>query len=297
MQSMRRIGLATGVLTDYELNLVETQIVKTVRPLLVGRQLMPIRNLPHAGFTKYTFYNESDMGQATISMTGEEPSKDKVDLTEDHVKIPIISKDYVLHWRDVLARRNQGEDLNTQHAENAARQVAEEEDRLILTGETLAGAIWPALGIEGLCTATGNLGQASAGVWPANSTVDVAAAKQQLRAGGYYGPYKLIVRSAWYATLEALIATTEKWYFQAVGELIGGVENILVSDNLYSAAGLTTSALLLDVQPGNFELLVGADISNYSLQNDAMNYECKVWEAVVPVIKRPASICEITGLT
>lgn len=296
MQSMRRIGLATGVLTDYELNLVETQIVKTVRPLLVGRQLMPIRNLPHAGFTKYTFYTESDMGQATISMTGEEPSKDKVDLTEGYVKIPIISKDYVLHWRDVLARRNQGEDLNTQHAENAARQVAEEEDRLILTGGTLAGAIWPALGIEGLCTATGNLAQAC-GAWPANAAANVAAAKQQLRAGGYYGPYKLVMRSAIYAVLEALIANTEKWYFQAIGELIGGVENILVSDNFYAADGGVDGAMLVDVQPGNFDLLIGSDISNFSLQNDAMNYECKVWEAVVPVIKRPLSIVELTGIT
>jgi len=272
MQSMRRIGLATGVLTDYELNLVETQIVKTVRPLLIGRQLMPIRTLPHAGFTKYTFYKENDMGQATISMTGEEPSKDIVDLTEGDVKIPIISKDYVLHWRDILARRNQGEDLNTQHAENAARQVAEEEDKLILTGEYTG---WPALGIQGLVTATGGAAGAG-GAWPTNSTVAVATAKQALRALGYYGPYKLIMRSATYARLEALIATTEKWYFQAVGELIGGVENILVSDNLYSATGGTNSALLIDVQPGNFELLVGADISNFSLQNDAMNYECKV---------------------
>ena len=293
---MKRVGLATGTLTDYEINYIETQVVKTVRPLLVGRQLMPIRNLPHAGFTRYSFFTESDMGQATISMTGEEASRDLVDLTEGHVHIPILSKDYLLHWRDVLARRNQGEDLNTQHAENAARQVAEEEDRLILTGETAAGAIWPALGIEGLVTATGNLAQAG-GDWPGNSTVAVAAAKQQLRAGGYYGPYKLVMRSAVYALLEALIANTEKWYFQAVGELIGGVENILVSDNLYSALGTTDCALLVDVQPGNFELLVGADIGNYTHQNDAMNYECKVWEAVVPVIKRPLSICEITSIT
>jgi len=296
MQSMRSIGLATGTLTDYEINYIESQIVKTVRPLLIGRQLMPIRNLPHAGFTKYTFYAENDMGQATISMTGEEPSKDKVDLTEDDVKIPIISKDYVLHWRDVLARRNQGEDLNTQHAENAARQVAEEEDKLILSGE-YAG--WLALGIEGLLTATGNLGQAG-GAWPANSMIAVAAAKQQLRAGGYYGPYKLIMPSAIYAALEALGAGgagSDKWYFQAIGELIGGVENMLVSDNLFAADGGQDSALLIDVQPGNFELLVAQDISNYSHQNDAMNLECKVYEAVVPVIKRPASICEITEIT
>jgi len=293
MQNLKRIGLATGALTDYEVNYVETQIVKTVRPLLVGRQLMPARNLAHAGFTKYTFYTENDMGQATISMTGEEQSMDKVDLTEGSVKIPIISKDYNLHWRDVLMRRNQGEDLNTQHAENAARQVAEEEDKLILSGEYTG---WPALGIQGFTTATGRNEQ-NGGDWSSTYLTEVSTAKQTLRALGYYGPYKLILTSTWYSQLEVLISNTEKWAFQAVGELIGGVENILISDNLYAADGDVDSVVLVDVQPGNFELLVGADITNYLAQLPTMNYQGKVWEAVVPVIKRPKAIVEINTLT
>jgi len=297
MQNMRRIGLATGTLTDDEINYLEKAIVKTVRPMLIGRQLMPITALAHAGFRKYTYYTESDMGQAIIDMQGEEQSQDLVDLEEGHAAIPIIHKEYTLHWRDVLMRREGGQDLNSQHAENAARQVAEEEDKLILTGEYTG---WAALGIQGLNTATSHQTQASAGAWPANSMTTVAAAKQKLRASGYYGPYKLIVRSTWYAKLEALGAGgagSDKWYFQAIGELIGGVENILVSDSLYTAAGLTTSALLVDVQPGNFNLVVGADITNHLAPKPDMNYFGRVWEAVVPVIKRPLAICEITGLT
>ena len=303
MNTMRRIGLATGTLTDYEINYVETQIVKAVRPMLIGRQLMPIRTLPSAGYTKYTYYTENDMGQATISMTGEEQSMDLVDLTEGDVKIPIISKDYHLHWRDVLKRREAGEDLNTQHAENAARQVAEEEDKLILTGEITAGAgIWPALGIHGLCGSVDATMRFDGGDWntAANSIPDVATAKQMLRAQGYYGPYKLIMPSAIYADIEELGAGgagSDKWYFDAIGELIGGVENILISDNLWAVDGVQDSVLLVDVQPGNFELLVGADISNYLAQLPTMNYQGKVWEAVVPAIKRPEAICEITSLT
>jgi uncharacterized linocin/CFP29 family protein len=297
MNNMRRVGLATGTLTDYEINYVETQIVKTVRPMLIGRQLMPTRNLPSAGYTKYTFYTENDMGQAVISMTGEEQNMDLVDLSEGSVNIPILSKDYMLHWRDVLKRREGGEDLNTQHAENAARQVAEEEDKLILTGEVASTLAWPAMGLQGLCTATNNLG-ASGGAWPTNCVANVATAKQALRAQGFYGPYKLIVPSVIYGYLEKLISSTDKWYFQAIGELIGGVQNILISDNLIASDGAARdSALLIDVQPGNFELLVGADISNNLAQLPTMNYQGKVWEAVVPVIKRPASIYEIDTIT
>jgi uncharacterized linocin/CFP29 family protein len=296
MNSMRRIGLATGVLTDYEINYVETQIVKTVRPLLIGRQLMPTRTLPSAGYTKYTFYTESDMGQATISMTGEEKSRDLVDLDEDHVNIPIISKDYLLHWRDVLKRREGGEDLNTQHAENAARQVAEEEDKLILSGEYTG---WPALGIKGLCNATG-IQTETGDDWYDGANLmmaDIAAAKAALRSYGFYGPYKLIVTSTEYALLERPYSTTNKFQFQLVGELLGGVENILISDNLYPADGTQNHALLIDTTPGNFELLMGADLTNYMFQNSDMNYEGKVWEAVVPVIKRPKAIVDITDIT
>jgi uncharacterized linocin/CFP29 family protein len=293
MNNMKRIGLATGTLTDYEVNLVESSIVKTIRPLLKGRTLMPTRALPSAGFTKYTFYNENDMGQATISMTGEEQSMDKVDLTESHVRIPIISKDYNLHWRDVLMRRNSGEDLNTQHAQNAARQVAEEEDKLILTGEYTG---WPALGIEGLATATGRNTEAG-GDWSATYVADVSDAISELETDGYYGPYKLILRSDWYAQLRVLVGTTDSFAFQVLEDLLGGPDNIVVSNSLYTAAGGIDNALVIDTSPGNFELLVGADVTNNLAQLPTMNYQGKVWEAIVPVVKRPESICEIQSLT
>ena len=293
MNNMKRIGLATGALTDYEVNRLETDITKTVRPLLVGRSLMPTRTLPSAGFTKYTFFKESDMAQANISMTGEEQSMDQVDLTEAHVHIPIISKDYNLHWRDVLMRRNSGEDLNTQNATNAARQVAEEEDKLILTGEYTG---WPALGIEGLATATGRNTEVG-GDWSATYLADVTDAISELETDGYYGPYKLILRSDWYAQLRVLVGTTDTFAFQVLEDLLGGPGSIVVSNNLYESDGTTHNALVIDTNPGNFELLIGADITNYLAQLPTMNYQGKVWEAVVPVIKRPEAICEITTLT
>ena len=293
MNSMNKIGNATGTLTDYEVNLVETSIVKTIRPLLKGRTLMPTRTLPNAGLTKYTFYTEADMGQAQISMTGEEQNMDKVDLDEKYTKIPIISKDYNLHWRDILARRNNGEDLNTQHATNAARQVAEEEDKLIITGEYTG---WPALGIEGLATATGRNTEAG-GDWSATYLADVSDAISELEADGYYGPYKLILNSDWYAQLRVLVGTTDSFAFQVLEDLLGGPDQIVVSNSLFEADGTSHNVLLIDTSPGNFELIVGADVSNYLAQLPTMNYQGKVWEAVVPVIKRPESICEITGLT
>lgn len=293
MNAMSRIGNATGTLTDYEVNLIESQITKTIRPLLVGRTLMPTRGLSNAGITKYTYYTENDMSQANISMTGEETSMDFVDLSGHEVKVPIISKDYKLHWRDVLARRNNGEDLNTANAVNAARQIAEEEDKLILSGEYTG---WPAMGIEGLATATGR-NTTAGGDWSANYVTYVSNALAALETDGYYGTKKLILTSAWYAQLRALVGTTDSFAFQVLEDLLGGPGNVVVSNSLYAADGAVDSALVVDTSPGNFELLVGADATTYLSQLPSMNYQGKVWEAVVPVIKRPEAICEITALT
>lgn len=300
MRSLREVGLATsGVLTTEETQYIEEQITKTIMPQLIGRRLMPIINIPGAGVKKYTYYIEYEMSEALISMTGEGESKDRVEKGENSVKVPIISKGYDLHFRDVLAHRKIGGDLNTQHAESAARKVAEDEDRLILTGELPSTGTypWPAMGIEGLVTATGNLGGAG-GAWPTNCIANVSAAKQTLRAQGHYGPYRLVLPPVLYGYLEALIGTTDKWYFQAIGELIGGPENILISNNLWAADGdARDSGMLVSCELGNFGLAVGEELQHFDYPLKSKNIYAEVWEAVVPVIKRPKSIYEITGVT
>jgi uncharacterized linocin/CFP29 family protein len=297
MQTMSKIGNATGTLTDQEVNFIEQTIVKAVRPQLMGRTLMPTRSLSSAGPKTYTFYTENDMSQATIDMTGESENSDLVSLNESHAHIPILHKEYDLHWRDVLMRRNNGEDLNTQYAVNAARQVAEEEDKLIITGEYSG---WPALGIEGLAGATGRNTEAG-GDWSANYLAYVAGCIDELETDGFMGPYKLIIPTTFFAQLRIILANYG-WAFFAVNELLGGskdsLSNIVVSNSLYATHdGAQDSALVIDTSPGNFELIVGQDISNYLTQLPSMNYKGKVWEAVVPVIKRPTAICELTGLT
>lgn len=299
MRSLRQVGLATaGVLTTEEITYIEEKITETIRPQLIGRRLMPLIKLPGAGVKTYKYYLEYDMSEALISMTGEGESQDRVEKGEETIKVPIISKGYTLHFRDILAHRTVGGDLNTQHAENAARKVAEDEDRLILTGELGSVANFPALGIQGLMTATGKLGGgAVGGAWPTNCVANVSVAKQALRAQGHYGPYRLVVPPVLYGYLEGLIGTTDKWYFQAIGELIGGVENILISNNLWATDGASRdSALLVSCEEGNFGLCVGEELQHFDYPLKSKNIYAEVWEAVAPVIKRPKAIYEIDGV-
>ena len=146
LQAMSRVGMNTAQLTTEELTYVDQRIVETVRPKVVGRILFPVFRLPHAGFTKVRGYRQTDMSQARISLHGQGKNKDRSEKESFDITVPTIHKEFTIWWRDLEATRSSGLPLDTQEAENAARQVAEEEDKLLLTGEHTG---WPALGKYG----------------------------------------------------------------------------------------------------------------------------------------------------
>jgi len=266
--------------------------VETVRPQLIGRRLFPVLKLPHAGFTSVRGWKESDLMQARKSKQGQGKNKDRIELTGFDVSVPVIHSEFTLYWRDIIASRGGGLPIETRTAENAARQVGEEEDKLLLSGEYTG---WNALGIEGLATATGRNTSASAGAWPANALTDLAAAIAKLEASGHYGPFAAIMRSNWYGKLRALCTNTAVKWIEVITDLFKA--GIYVSDSLYSSGGLTTSALVTEPSQQNYELIVGQDLQTFTQQDEDMNLQGKVFEVLAPRINRPTSICEITGLT
>jgi uncharacterized linocin/CFP29 family protein len=232
------------------------------------------------------------MGQATIDMQGITQTKDRIQLEGFDVKVPVIHKEFLLHWRDVISSRYGGLPIETRSVESAGVQCAEEEDKLLLSGEYSG---FRALGIEGLITATNRNTKASAGAWPANALTDISAAIGELEADRHYGPYGLILRSSWLAKLRTLISNTGIFYLEKVAELVKA--GVYVSDQLYTSAGLTTSALVAEPGQQNFEMVVGQDLATFMQQDEDMNVSGKVYEVVAPRINRPTSVCEVTGLT
>jgi uncharacterized linocin/CFP29 family protein len=292
MQSLRRVGMDTASLTDEEIRYIDERVVEAVRPIIVGRRLFPVFTLPHAGFITVRGYKRTDMSQARISLYGQGKNKDRSIKMPFDITVPVIHKEFTINWRDLEASRANGLPLDTQDAENAARQCAEEEDKLLLTGEYTG---WKALGIEGLATATGRNTKASAGAWPANALTDLSAAIGELEADGHMGPYGAILRSSWAAKLRALVSNTATKYIEVIKDLFAA--GIYVSDNLFTSAGLTTIAAVVEPSQENFEMVIGKDLSTFVKQDEDMNLQCKEFEVVAPRIKRPTSICEITGLT
>ena len=293
MKPLRMVGREQGTLTVEEYRHVEQEITKAVQPVLVARKIFPTTKIGDAGYMQTKYYTQTQMSQAQISMYGETESEDKVVRYPTVLPVPIIHKDFLLHWRDILASRRFGESIDVSHGQDAARQVAEEEDKLLLTGEYTG---WEAYGIQGLATRA-NRGTTPGGAWPANAIANINAARAVLQAAGYVGvPFTLVGRVTQIKALDGQVANTAFTYRQFLlqNKL---VQAIYESDNLFTAAGLTTSALLVATAKENFDLVIAQDITTFMWQDKHMNQHGKVYEAVVPRIRRPTSICEITGLS
>jgi uncharacterized linocin/CFP29 family protein len=293
---LSRVGLETGGLTDDEIKYIDTTIITAMKPVLVGRQLMQTVNIGNAGNRSWRAYLMTDMSQAEISMEGIDESLDHVELANKDVKLPVIHKSVKLFWRDLLSSRNGGIPLDTLNIENAARQIAEEEDKLLISGQYTG---WTGLGIEGLATATNRQTQATAGTWGtvANIYTDVSAAIAKLEANGHYGPYALILRSALKARLRAVNTNTSDLVQHVIEQMLGDGGRVLVSDSLYSSAGAVTSVLVVEASPDNFVAGIAQDVTTFRFQDKDMNTNIKVYEVIAPRIKRATSICELTGVS
>jgi len=232
------------------------------------------------------------MSAAQISLHGQTVSRDRLEETSFDITVPVIHKGFILWWREVIASRNGGMPLETRSIEKAARKCAEEEDKLLLSGEYTG---FKALGVEGLATATGRNTKASSGAWPAKALDDINAAIGELETDGYNGPYALVLRPNWNRKLYQLIANTGIYYIEKVREIC--TRGVFISNNLYSSGGLTTSGLVVHPSQEHFEMVIGEDLSAHSKEDEDGNLRGVVREVVAPRVKLPESICEITGLT
>jgi len=292
--SLRRVGRDTGRLTLEEWQYVDREIIETVRPRLVGRLLYALTPLPHAGFMQIKNYRRTDMSQAQISMRGLGGSRDRTVKTPETINMPVVAKNFDLHWREILAARYNGLPMDVQEATNAGIQVSEEEDKLMLSGQYTG---WPAYDVQGFTSITGRNTTASTGAWPGTAFADINAARSALKSSGFQGvPFALVARAADLGDLDALIANQTMTYREAL--LSNGlVQAIFESDNLFANDGGTDSAVVCVPGRQNFDLLQGQALTTFLWQDEDMNILGKVYSVVVPRIRQPTSVCEITGVT
>jgi len=294
MEPLHLVGRAQAPLVEEQWKQLDEAVVKAARRVLVGRKVLPIYNLADVGVMQVQWDELTEMSPALISMYGETPAEDVITYTRKSLVLPIIHKDFRIHWRDIVASQRKGVPLDTANAESAALVVAQLEDELILSGEVTGS---PKLGIHGLATATGRNTEASVGAWATspNAVNSVKNAIEELIADNFYGPYDLILQPSAFLAAHTFIGNTAVMQIDKIKELIAG--KVYVTPALKAADGGADIAILMESGAENADLCVAQDLKTFYIQLRDMNHFFKVYEAVVPRIKRPQAICEITDIT
>jgi len=273
---------------------IDESVVREAQRVMVGRRVLPVYPLESVGVMEVQWDVQAELSDAILSMYGETPSEDIIAYTRASLIVPILHKDFRIHWRDLEASRRYGRPLDMANAESAALKVAQLEDKLILHGEITG---WPALGVEGLTTATGRNTEDSGGAWGTapNAVTDVKDAMEELINDNFNGPYDLILQPSAFLAAHTFIGTTATMQIDKIRDLIRGT--VYVSPELLASDGGADSAILMETGRANADLPVAQDIRTFYKELKDMNHFFKVFSAVVPRIKRATAICEITGIT
>jgi len=282
MQPLQFVGQDDVQLTTEQYQLIQDAVITAVRKPLVGRTVMPVRELGNFGIQQIKTYTQTDMSAAAIGMAMVQGAADVIGLTPGTLNIPAIWKDFVIPYRDLMSSQTTGIPLDTSNASDAGRRVADLEEKLIWEG---------AEGFTGFMGVTGRLTEASVATWstPGNAYTDVKDAIAELGNAGYSGKPTLVCTPNQYADMLVLFTNTSIPQLTQIRELCNPLVSHFFTDD--------TSALMVMPDPENFELQIAQNVITHMVERETKDIFCRVYEALIPQFKRATSICEITGIT
>ncbi len=194
--------------------------------------------------------------------------------------IPIVYKDFLLHWRDLEAARAHNMPLDVSAAAGAAAFCAEREDQLILFGDE-------PLGHEGLMNAQGRASVDLRDWGVAGSGYrNLVEATERLLSNGHYGPYAMVTSPRLYAALHRVFEKTGVLEVATLRELAGA--GVFQSHLIRNDA-----AVVVSTGRENLDVAVAMDLSVAYLGAERMNHPFRVLESLLLRIKHPDAICTI----
>jgi len=258
----------------------DDEVVRVARRTLVGRRFIPLFGPlgPGAQVTPNDVFKGRNEG--VVDMLGEEEGDEVQADQRRYLPLPIIHKDFMLHWRDLAAASDIGTPLDTGAVASAASYCARAEDSLIFNGNAT-------LGYPGLLTVPGHV-RAPQSNWGdmGNGFRDVVAAVEQLHALGFDEPYALIVSTRQFVAMNRM--------FENTGVLeIDQIKKLMTAGVFVSGILPEPSAVVVSTGAENLDLVVGVDMTTAYVESAKMNHHFRVLETLVLRIKRPESICVI----
>lgn len=263
-----------------QLSFLQTEIVREARRTLVGRRFIDIFGPLTSGIESVSLEEFGPDREAEIELYGGSDPEPVVAQRENFIRVPIIFKDFVLHWRDVELSRKLGSPIDPSRAIRAAHFVSDREDHLIFNGE-------PRLQLDGLLTVK-DRNTVARGDWTRFGTAyqNVVSAMEKLLDHNHHRPFALAVNARDYARLVQ----------QREGQFAPEIDAIsrLCDDGVYSCTAIPEGkAVLLSTGNQNVDIAITEDLSLTFLGDHNQDFPFRVYECLVLRIKRPKAICTI----
>jgi uncharacterized linocin/CFP29 family protein len=243
---------------------VARRFIETTGPLGAGEQTVPTEAL--VGITE-GYRNILGSGKTRVK-----PGR------RDSGIVPIISKDFVIHWRDLAEARLMEQPLSLAKAAAAASSCARSEDKFVFFGHS-------ALGYDGLMTVPGrNIMSGLKWGSPGDAFENFKRITQALLEKGYNGPFAAVVHPLIYFDMHRVLNDSSLLEITHARALLGA--GIFRSSLLAPRSGLVVST-----GKQNIELVVSVNSSVSFLGSRNMNLPFRVFKAIYLRIFRSASIC------
>ncbi len=256
------------------------EIVREARRTLVARRFLGIWGPLGAGIETVRVEEYGPDKDAEIELEGHHDREPIAAERERFLRVPILYKDFVLHWRDVELAKKLSAPLDTSRVVRAAHFVADREDQLLFNGE-------PRFELEGLLNATGRNVQ-KRGDWNKYGVAyrDIVNATEILLSHSHHRPYALAVSAQDYARL---VQQREGQFAQEIDAIVR-----VCDDGVYTSPTIPNGkAVLLSTGDQNVDIAVTEDLTLAYLGERDQDFLFRVYECLVLRIKRPKAICTI----
>ncbi len=253
-KNIRAIGNAT----------VARRFIEATGPLGPGCQTVPIETIE--GITEgYKSISGSRKALLTTS-------------SRSSAIVPIISKDFVLHWRDLAEARLIGRGVPLAKAAAAASICARSEDKLVLFGHTPLGYTG-IMNVEGRNTVT-RLRWHS----PGDAFNNFTSITRLLMSKGHDGPFAAVVHPHIFAGMHRVLKGSSLLE-------ISHVKALLTAGVFKSSLLAPRTGMVVSVGKQNLELVISVDTSAAFLGAKKMNLPFRVFKAVYLRILKSDAIC------
>jgi uncharacterized linocin/CFP29 family protein len=263
---------------------VDQTVIRTAQSVLVGRRFINLVGPFGPGIEALPNDIMGGGGGGQIDLLGSQEGEALTTENRRFLPLPLVYKDFWVHWRDLESSRQLGVPLDFGKAAAAAAATAQAEDRLIFDGE-------PRLDLPGLRNAEGRQTRPMSD-WASMGSAfsDVVEGVRILTQAGFTGPYALAVSPRLYADLNRIFDSTGVLELEQIEKL--------ARRGVYPTAVLPEpAALLIDSGAQNLDLAVALDLSTAYIESSNLNHRFRVLESLVLRIRRPGAICTFEPAT